>query len=94
MQEIVRQTSGFMPRDLQALIADAAVNLVYSHPPEKAQKNSFESEQVEDCKSTSEATRDMGKEDLLKALEQSKKRNASALGTPKVILKLLTLIML
>ena len=93
MQEIVRQTSGFMPRDLQALIADAAVNLVSSHPPEKAQKNSFESEQFEDCKSTS-ATRDMGKEDLLKALEQSKKRNASALGTPKVILKLLTLIML
>ncbi|XP_027117008.1 peroxisomal ATPase PEX6-like isoform X2 [Coffea arabica] len=83
VQEIVRQTSGFMPRDLQALIADAAVNLVSSHPPEKAQKNSFESEQFEDCKSTS-ATRDMGKEDLLKALEQSKKRNASALGTPKV----------
>lgn len=83
-----------MPRDLQALIADAGVNLISSHQSEKVQKISFESEQVEDCKSTSEMPRVLGKEDLLKALEQSKKRNASALGTPKVIIKLLTLIML
>ncbi|KAL3531437.1 hypothetical protein ACH5RR_010759 [Cinchona calisaya] len=84
VKDIVGQTSGFMPRDLQALIADAGANLVSSHEPEKVQKNYFESEQVEDFKSTSEAPRSFGKEDLLKALEQSKKRNASALGTPKV----------
>ncbi|KAL2556705.1 Peroxisome biogenesis protein 6 [Forsythia ovata] len=91
LKDIVGQTSGFMPRDLRALIADAGANLISStsfqeekfEPGEKS-KFSLDSNPVENCTPTGNAPRNLGKEDLIKALERSKKRNASALGTPKV----------
>ncbi|XP_017983752.1 PREDICTED: peroxisome biogenesis protein 6 isoform X2 [Theobroma cacao] len=89
VKDIVGQTSGFMPRDLHALIADAGANLV---PRSNFQTDEAESSQsdgplrVKAVQGTSSNTAayTMGKEDLAKALERSKKRNASALGAPKV----------
>ncbi|KAK2980628.1 hypothetical protein RJ640_011436 [Escallonia rubra] len=92
IKDLVGQTSGFMPRDIRALIADAGANLVSTSNIQfnevKSRKlgedSAIESEPVQDNKSCSEAPQILGKEDLVKALERSKKRNASALGTPKV----------
>lgn len=89
VKDIVGQTSGFMPRDLHALIADAGANLV---PRSNFQTDEAELSQsdgplrVKAVQGTSSNTAayTMGKEDLAKALERSKKRNASALGAPKV----------
>lgn len=67
VKDMVGQTSGFMPRDMHALIANAG-----------------EPGAVQDSKSPTVVPHALGKEDLTKALERSKKRNASALGTPKV----------
>lgn len=80
IKDIVGQTSGFMPRDLNALIADAGANLIPrgNLPNEKVEPKELESN------SNEVAPQVLGKEDLTKALERSKKRNASALGTPKV----------
>ncbi|KAK9018319.1 hypothetical protein V6N11_001295 [Hibiscus sabdariffa] len=61
LNDMVGQTSGLMPRDLCALVADT----------------------VQDT-SSNVAAHLRGKEDLEKALERSKKRNAYALGAPKV----------
>ncbi|KAL8054808.1 hypothetical protein ABFX02_04G017100 [Erythranthe guttata] len=87
VKDIVGQTSGFMPRDLRALIADTGANFISKK--EKLEHGnlkdgSIESNSIEDNSKISNASLDHGKENLLKALEQSKKRNASALGTPKV----------
>lgn len=91
IKDIVGQTSGFMPRDIQALIADAGANLASGHLPQPENfQDSLNSDTVEDNKPVIDRPRSIGKEDLLKALEQSKKRNASALGAPKVIKKPLT----
>ncbi|XP_050265419.1 peroxisome biogenesis protein 6 [Quercus robur] len=80
IKEIVGQTSGFMPRDLCALIADAGANLIPSGnvPNEKVEPKELDSDSHE------VAPQVLGKEGMTKALERSKKRNASALGTPKV----------
>lgn len=82
------QTSGFMPRDLRALIADAGANIISKMEnvePENSSPGSCESSSVEDSSNrTNDASPDLSKENILKALERSKKRNASALGTPKV----------
>lgn len=80
VKEIAGQTSGFMPRDIRALIADAGANLI---PKGNV---SLQNIQLKDIESNSfeVAPRVLGKENLTKALEQSKKRNASTLGTPKV----------
>jgi peroxin-6 len=80
IKEIAGQTSGFMPRDIRAMIADAGANLI---PKGNVLHQKVEPEEV-DGKSYEVAPKVLGKEDLTKALERSKKRNASALGTPKV----------
>jgi peroxin-6 len=80
IKEIAGQTSGFMPRDIRAMIADAGANLI---PKGNVLHQKVEPEEV-DSKSYEVAPKVLGKEDLTKALERSKKRNASALGTPKV----------
>lgn len=81
-----------MARDLRALIADAGANLISSTSFQEEKfksveksKFSLNSNPVENCRPTENAPRSLGKEDLIRALERSKKRNASALGTPKVI---------
>ncbi|KAL4572100.1 hypothetical protein LXL04_018869 [Taraxacum kok-saghyz] len=66
VKDMVGQTSGFMPRDIRALVADASSALI------PINGITFEKELSD------------SKEFMVKALERSKKRNASALGTPKV----------
>ncbi|CAI8613818.1 unnamed protein product [Vicia faba] len=89
VKEIVGQTSGFMPRDMCALIADAGANLFPSSNAEvdkvepEVADSSLSSKVTED-KESEVSARKPEKEDLVNALERSKKRNASALGTPKV----------
>lgn len=80
IKEIAGQTSGFIPRDMHALIADAGVNLI---PMDNVPHQKVEPKEV-DGNPSEVVPQDPGKEDLAKALERSKKRNASALGTPKV----------
>ncbi|KAL7603011.1 hypothetical protein Lser_V15G16534 [Lactuca serriola] len=65
VKDMVGQISGFLPRDIRALVADASSSLI------PINGSSFE--KLGDSK-----------EFMVKALERSKKRNASALGTPKV----------
>lgn len=78
-----------MPRDLHALVADASANFIRKSNSELDKAEPGESDlkvkSVQDDKSTNTASQVMGKEDLVKAMERSKKRNASALGAPKVI---------
>ncbi|CAL0302445.1 unnamed protein product [Lupinus luteus] len=89
VKEMVGQTSGYMPRDMSALIADAGANLF---PRSNAEVDKGRLEDVDDSlgsevkedKDQNVSSQIPGKEDLMKALEQSKKRNASALGAPKV----------
>ena len=75
---------------MHALIANAGVNLIPKDniPIEKVEPRdsdgSGEPGAVQDSKSPTVVPHALGKEDLTKALERSKKRNASALGTPKV----------
>lgn len=88
IKDIVGQTSGFMLRDMRALIADTGANLIPRCQTNKLEPggtdNSLRFKAVQDTKSCEEAPQVLGKDDLAKALERSKKRNASALGTPKV----------
>lgn len=90
VKDVVGQTSGFMPRDMHALIADAGASLfskvnIPIDPNESKELNQSQRFQAEsDSKSSESAPQVLGKENLTKALERSKKRNASALGTPKV----------
>ncbi|KAH6766372.1 peroxin 6 [Perilla frutescens var. hirtella] len=87
VKDIVGQTSGFMPRDLLALVADAGANIISKMEklePQDSTPGSFESSSVEDSNKINDASQDLSKENIFKALERSKKRNASALGTPKV----------
>ncbi|KAL8192030.1 hypothetical protein R6Q57_028151 [Mikania cordata] len=84
-KDMVGQTSGFMPRDIRALIADASSSLVPTNaisfenndPKNLGESSSDEPKPPQDIQP-------LGKEFMSKALERSKKRNASALGTPKV----------
>ncbi|XP_041999506.1 peroxisome biogenesis protein 6-like isoform X2 [Salvia splendens] len=85
VKDLVGQTSGFMPRDLRALIADAGANIISKKLElENSVPGSSESPSVEDSKNINNAPQDLSKENIFKALERSKKRNASALGTPKL----------
>ncbi|CAI0447662.1 unnamed protein product [Linum tenue] len=90
VKDVVGQTSGFMPRDLNALVADAGANLICKEdvPVDKVEtEDSDTSSTVEELhgnNSDRAITRVLDKECLDKALNRSKKRNASALGTPKV----------
>lgn len=77
------QTSGFLPRDLCALVADAGANLFISKESETEKINSpSDVDQANQFGYNSETL--TAKEDFTKALDRSKKRNASALGAPKV----------
>ncbi|PIA37783.1 hypothetical protein AQUCO_03000366v1 [Aquilegia coerulea] len=70
MKDVAEQTSGFTPRDICALVADAGANsMSRPFPGEIASEPAFPN---------------LSKEDITRALERSKKRIASALGTPKV----------
>ncbi|XP_010556760.1 PREDICTED: peroxisome biogenesis protein 6 [Tarenaya hassleriana] len=89
VKSLVGQTSGFIPRDLCALVADAGANLfirkesmmekIYPLSDGHPRHNLEQGDQLDN---TREPLTD--KEDFTKALERSKKRNASALGAPKV----------
>ncbi|KAF8015059.1 hypothetical protein BT93_H0757 [Corymbia citriodora subsp. variegata] len=91
VRDIVGQTSGFIPRDLNALIADAGANIM---PGSILCKNRVDSgnmpnKSVEDKTVPGNDVKEavdqvLRKADLAQALERSKKRNAVALGTPKV----------
>ncbi|KAG7025568.1 Peroxisome biogenesis protein 6 [Cucurbita argyrosperma subsp. argyrosperma] len=89
IKDVAAQTAGFMPRDLHALIADAGANLLTKV---KSQTNKVEDETLESRlqsqvftdKSGEEKPLVMEKEDFISSLDRSKKRNASALGAPKV----------
>ncbi|KAF5199520.1 Peroxisome biogenesis protein, partial [Thalictrum thalictroides] len=70
MKDISEQTSGFTPRDICALVADAGANSMSRFLPGKI--------------ASEPAFPNLSKEDITRALERSKKRIASALGTPKV----------
>lgn len=89
VKDIVGQTSGFMPRDLCALVADTGANLISKSNFQTGKAESSQSDDsvgvkaVQDTSSNTMA-RLRGKDDLEKALERSKKRTASALGAPKV----------
>ncbi|KAK6937427.1 ATPase, AAA-type, core [Dillenia turbinata] len=91
IKDLVGQTSGFMPRDLRALVADAGANLVPKYkiqnddlrPRDATHSDSIFNQQGENS-SLEDTPQMMYKDDIAKALERSKKRNASALGTPKV----------
>ncbi|KAJ7972918.1 Peroxisome biogenesis protein 6 [Quillaja saponaria] len=91
LKDIVGQTSGFMPRDLRALVADAGANLcpiynavVTNKAKPKESGGSLSSRTVQNSGSDEVAPQAPEKENLMKALERTKKRNATALGTPKV----------
>ncbi|EPS73106.1 hypothetical protein M569_01642, partial [Genlisea aurea] len=80
VKELVGQTSGFLPRDLQALISDAVASLISEkEKPEHANSK----HDVSSVLGVGDDA-DSGKKSLIKALERSKRRTASALGTPKV----------
>lgn len=87
VKDIIGQTSGFMPRDLHALVADASANLIHKSNSEVDKNEPGETDLTVKSAhddNSSNATQVMGKEDLVRAMERSKKRNASALGAPKV----------
>lgn len=91
VRDIVGQTSGFIPRDLNALIADAGANIMTGSVLHKNKVDSrdMHNKSAEDKtvleNDVKEAVNQvLRKDDLAQALERSKKRNAVALGTPKV----------
>ncbi|KAF3627382.1 Peroxisome biogenesis protein 6 [Capsicum annuum] len=90
VKDLVGQTSGFMPKDLRALVADVGANLVHSHGSLDVKvvhgdlkESSHESKKIEN-NGSQDSAKSLSKEDVMKSLERSKKRNATALGTPKV----------
>ncbi|XP_010457304.1 PREDICTED: peroxisome biogenesis protein 6 [Camelina sativa] len=90
LKGMVGQTSGFVPRDLRALVADAGANLFISQESE-TKKINYLSDNLSGVDVIDKASqlgnsseRLTGEEDFTKALDRSKKRNASALGAPKV----------
>ncbi|KGN44900.1 peroxisome biogenesis protein 6 [Cucumis sativus] len=89
IKDVATQTSGFMPRDLHALVADAGANLLarVNSQTNKDENETLESRlrsQVLTDRSSEEKPLIMKKEDFSSSMDRSKKRNASALGAPKV----------
>ena len=90
IKDMVGQTSGFMPRDLHALIADAGASLVSKVNVQvdidepKDLNSSLGGQSLQKNESSNYMPQAVEKEYLAKALDRSKKRNATALGTPKV----------
>uniref|UniRef100_A0A0E0KV92 Peroxisomal ATPase PEX6 n=1 Tax=Oryza punctata TaxID=4537 RepID=A0A0E0KV92_ORYPU len=86
VKDLAVQTSGFMPRDILALVADAGIS--FAHKVE-TDKNNSEGDKLEGILPTSSSTtqnqeKTFCKEYILSSLERAKKRNRAALGTPKV----------
>ncbi|KAJ4797804.1 hypothetical protein LUZ62_049050 [Rhynchospora pubera] len=70
MKKATAQTSGFMPRDIDALFADVAANAVHQDFISSTENTEIEAIGLE--------------KEFLEVLERSKKRIGSALGAPKV----------
>ncbi|XP_062226738.1 peroxisomal ATPase PEX6 [Phragmites australis] len=86
VKDLAAQTSGFMPRDILALVADAGVSFAHKVAAEKDGKeiNKHEKALPERSSGTQNEEKHFCKEDILSSLERAKKRNRAALGTPKV----------
>lgn len=86
VKDLAVQTSGFMPRDILALVADAGIS--FAHKVE-TDKNNSEGDKLKGILPTSSSSsqneeKTFCKEYILSSLERAKKRNRAALGTPKV----------
>lgn len=86
VKDLAAQTSGFMPRDILALVADAGVSFAHKVAAGIDSKEISKHEKVlqESCSSAQSEEKHFCKEDILSSLERAKKRNRAALGTPKV----------
>ncbi|CAF2116913.1 BnaC08g45880D [Brassica napus] len=84
VKDLVGQTSGFLPRDLRALVADAGANLFISKESETEKIDSLSGDVDQSSQLGNSSETLTAKDDFSKALDRSKKRNASALGAPKV----------
>ncbi|ONM14351.1 Peroxisome biogenesis protein 6 [Zea mays] len=86
LKDLAAQTSGFMPRDILALVADAGVS--FAHKIAAGNDSKAISKHTEVLPESSSATQNeehhFSKEDIMSSLERAKKRNRAALGTPKV----------
>lgn len=80
VKDIAVQTSGFMPRDILALVADAGVSFAHKVAVEKSSSEIS----TGSSSTTQDEEKHFCKEDILSSLERAKKRNRAALGTPKV----------
>ncbi|KAF7003639.1 hypothetical protein CFC21_018936 [Triticum aestivum] len=84
VKDISVQTSGFMPRDILALVADAGVSFAHKVTVEKSSNDELEDAPTASSSTTQKEENHFCKEDILSSLERAKKRNRAALGTPKV----------
>ncbi|CAN6240906.1 unnamed protein product [Urochloa humidicola] len=86
VKDLAAQTSGFMPRDILALVADAGVSFAHKIAEEKDNKGISNHEEIlpESSSATQNEEKHFCKEDIMSSLERAKKRNRAALGTPKV----------
>ena len=92
VKDLAGQTSGFMPRDILALVADSGVSFAHKIAAEKDSKGISDHEEIlpESSSATQNEEIHFCKEDILCSLERAKKRNRAALGTPKVNILILT----
>lgn len=86
VKDLAAQTSGFMPRDILALVADAGVSFAHKIAAGKDDKGISKHEEIlpESSSATQNEEKHFCKEDIMTSLERAKKRNRAALGTPKV----------
>jgi peroxin-6 len=84
VKDISVQTSGFMPRDILALVADAGVSFAHKVAVEESSNDKLEDSIDASSSTTQNEENKFSKEDILSSLERAKKRNRAALGTPKV----------
>ncbi|KAH9329780.1 hypothetical protein KI387_001888, partial [Taxus chinensis] len=92
LKDIAGQTSGFMPRDIRAIIADAGASLVSRIEGNRkneliayTQSLNVQLTEAENRNKFVNAEKDfLCKQDIEQAFDRIKKRTASALGTPKV----------
>ncbi|EES12865.1 hypothetical protein BDA96_06G237300 [Sorghum bicolor] len=85
VKDLAAQTSGFMPRDILALVADAGVSFAHKIAAGKDSKGISKHEILpESSSATQNEEKHFCKEDIMSSMERAKKRNRAALGTPKV----------
>ncbi|XP_015692281.2 peroxisome biogenesis protein 6 [Oryza brachyantha] len=86
VKDLAVQTSGFMPRDIFALVADAGISFAHKLAMEKTSSEGGKVEGILPASSptTQNEEKHFCKEYILSSLERAKKRNRAALGTPKV----------